>query len=208
MNKIVKKAFTFPLSWAVLMFLTLVFTALLFAFFYSKWQTIDQLQARLQRLQERQKVISVLRSKEEGFQKELESTDHFYLYHQLESYIPLEEEIRSLETLSDYVKQDRNLEQRLRFLTGSANRIVFQEENIRKEGDLQETEEMQKNPIEIDLGDLKELLARTEGAPTAQGSGGKPQIIIKNFTLERKSSLEKETYLMQMHLIKREKLKK
>ena len=142
------------------------------------------------------------------------NADHFYIDKHLESLKLLEDEREQLEKLSrsKSFSYDEQLSNRLEFLNADStkqalNKIAFAEGAVQTYPFFTETIETLINPVEINVSDLKKLLCRIEGETIGQEStpAGRPQLIISEFRLDRKSwSKNNQVYKLNMKLIKRE----
>lgn len=144
---------------------------------------------------------------ESHYLHKLHQADPYYIDKYLESLVFLEEETANLQILLRANPSDDALKQRLRHLKDGTNQLRFSEENLHRVGNLQEVDENQQHPVEINLADLKKLLTRIEEVPISpyQPIEKAPQLIIKYFDLFKKPvSDQEDTYLIQMNLIKRE----
>ena len=68
---------------------------------------------------------------------------------------------------------------------------------------------MQARPVEINADDLRMILSAIEGVSIGNGviPKGRPQLVVKKFHLVKSKFAGRETYLLEMQLIKRGYLK-
>lgn len=135
--------------------------------------------------------------------------DHFYIDKHLETLSFLESEAETLQKLvnNKYFAGDENVKKRLEFILGPSNDLLFSEGNVQSYPFFQETISSLVHPVEVNLEDLKEILALVEGSQIGPYKPGpnRPQLIIIDFKLDRKEATEKnEVFLLNMKLLKRE----
>lgn len=136
-------------------------------------------------------------------------SDHFYVDKHLETLSFLEPEVEELQKLvnNKNFAGDENVKKRLEFLTGSGNNLLLSEGSVQAYPFFQETAASLAHPIEVNLEDLKELLALIEGqtiGPYKPGPG-RPQLIITDFKIDRKEATEgNEVLLLNLKILKRE----
>lgn len=184
---------------------------ILFAFigFMSKKGDVDALQESLLDLRE----MALLKEKRQAGNMAVRShfreADHFYIDKHLETMTFLEPEVAGLEKLLENknIADDETIRKRLEALTGTGNSLAFSEGVVQSTPYFQETTETLVHPVEINSDDLKKILARVEGLQISSFSPGpnRPQLIILDFKLDRKSITEKyEVFLLNLKLLKRE----
>ncbi len=131
-----------------------------------------------------------------------------YLQTALESMVFLGSERQKWQFFSEQIEPSHPMKERVSFLEHGNNKLQFIQSDIRKNTFFQETEEKQKNAVEVSEEDLKTLLCYIEGSKIHPHlpKEGAPQIILKSFELEKKTLLGivDKTYHIQMQLIKRE----
>jgi len=135
--------------------------------------------------------------------------DHFYIDKSLENVCFLQPEAESLKKVmqNKNFPEDENIKKRLGLLCGAENALVFTEGVVQSTPIFQETTETLAHPIEIDVADLRRLLARIEGtligdeAPAAN----RPQLIILDFKIDKKQVSERnDVFILNLKLLKRE----
>lgn len=144
--------------------------------------------------------------KEEFLRKYSHATPYFLDTH-IESLSFLEKEKKMLQTLLQHpaLTDKKAIEERLQFLEG--NKLVFTEEALRNAGQVHESEEKQRAPIQMSEEDLKQLLCRIENVPIDSflPEENSPQILLTDFQFEKKESSLKTPFLeVEMKLLKRE----
>src|SRR5262249_902807 len=135
--------------------------------------------------------------------------DHFYIDKHLETLSFLQPEIEGLQkALSNKnFPDDENIKKRLEFLTGPSKNMVFTEGVVQSTPQFQEVTESLVHPVEVNEDDLRTILARIEGTQIGSEapSPNRPQLIILDFKLERKSVTEKnQVFVLNLKLLKRE----
>lgn len=136
--------------------------------------------------------------------------DHFYLDKHLEAQTQLEPEKQMLEKVigqKTFIADDKVLS-RLAKLKNN-NRIQFAEGVVQTYPEFQETIETLTTPVEVDVDDLKEILASVEGVDIGPHGPGlnRPQLIITFFRIDKKRGLgDNEVFELSLRLLKREYL--
>jgi len=164
---------------------------------------VDCLAIKMERVKELQKDRSI-------FFKTYKDVDHYYVDHALESMQFLSPETEALQLVmnSPAFESCDDIKRRIDLLTQGNNRFIFGEGN-RKTGDqVEELELSQKRPVELNIHDLKQVLTVVEGVSIGEFEPpkGRPQVIMKQFHLKKKRLTERETYQLEMQLIKRGKI--
>lgn len=180
-------------------FLPIVFMTL---HFYQKGQEWNQVLEKIRKVHElseakvrKQYLNTIVRNT-------YSETDQFYLENQLESLSLLKKEKERLEQLLQNPTFTGNeiAEKRYSFISSNANRLSFMQGSPQSAENVHEVACILSHPVEIDTIDLKEILNRIEG-----NRKGKPQLIISDFRLNRKSHLNgNEVYELNLKLKKRE----
>ena len=177
--------------------------------FVSGIQKLAQIEEEMERIHLKTAHIEEIQRKESSLLTSLKSPDPHYLDKQLETQTFLLSEIKKLETIQAENPDDEQIAKRLQFLKDGGNRLAFSEEQIRTHELFRETEEKQQHPIEVNEEDLKKLLCLIEGI-TIWPYGpkeGRPQLIIKDFSLSKKElPTQEKVYVVSMQLLKRENL--
>ncbi len=183
--KNLKKHLDHPLAYLGILCLAFLPFVYLLAGFYLDMRELDFVEESLVELQQREKRGERSQEKEEAFFAELNQADHFYID-------------KHLETLHFLDPQSKKEESR---------RLLFTEEKTRRSEFVVEVEEKQQQPVQMNGQDLKKLLSLIEGVPILPftPAPGRPQLIIKNFELVKKSlGPQEEVFSVDMQLIKRE----
>lgn len=196
--------FTFYLLWL------LPLAMLIFAI-KEKSQSLDELSSEVKFMRIRAERTLEMQKDRNAFFKKYGQADRYYLDHVLEVATFLKPEVEALELVYGHpaFESCETVKKRLNFLTKGKNRLIFSEENRQFKNNIEELNLLQKRPIEINTEDLKHLLSLVEGVSIGeyQPSHMSPQLIIRRLTLRRKKLAERETFLLEMHLIKREPVK-
>jgi hypothetical protein len=134
------------------------------------------------------------------------NADPLYLSHQIARSFFLEGERNHIEALLHHpapTQEPSLLSARLAHLSKD-NALIFVEHSVRATDRIKETEEKQKQEVELDDRDLQDLFSILEGPPPDEG-GAKPQVIVEDLILTRgEGVLQNPLWKMQMHLTKRE----
>ena len=184
-----KKHLSFPFAFqigALLLILPFLISAVCFVF---------------EQMKTEEKILSQIGRSKSGYLKEV-----------LESMVFLGTERQKWQLFSQQIEPSHPMKQRVSFLEQGHNKLEFVQTDVRKNELFEETEENQKNAVELSDEDLKTLLCYIEGAQIHPYSPkeGAPQILLKSFELEKKNipGITDKTYHIQMQLIKREALAK
>lgn len=202
-----KKRLSHPLLPFLLLPLALLPSLCLIAHFFIRLNTCGDLENRIYALQRKSALLQLKKQEGEFFAKKLKSADHYYIDKHLENLTFLESDIRTLQVFIQNNPEDERAKKRMQFLKEGANQLRFSEQNIKNLQGMQEVEEIQQYPVEMNEEDLKKVLSRIEDVTIASFCPGEkpPQLIIKNFELTRKKIKEQEqVYLINLQLIKRE----
>lgn len=177
--------------------------------FYSKLNSLKDLEAKLEKVQH----LALLQEKRQANNltviNHYRDADHFYIDKNLETLTFLEPEVEALQKIVNHKNfpDDEVIKKRLEFLTGSGNSLRFTEGVVQTFPQFQETTETLVHPVEVNISDLQKILARIEGlevGPFKPGSN-RPQLIVLDFKLDKKKTSEKnEVFLLNMKLLKRE----
>lgn len=182
-----------------------------FCLAYVNFSKLDQLQNRLSMLQSRANLTLAKRKNKDHFLNRHILADPYYLDNTIESLQFIQPELSYLKTFSSHpaYKNTEKAQKKLQILSGQ-NFLRFSEDTIRPSAKIQETEEIQINPIFMNHSDLENLLCLIEEAPIGEliSSDKQPQLVIRQFHL-RKTPLfdQNEVFSVKMKLLKREFLK-
>jgi hypothetical protein len=173
--------------------------------FYRKISELDEIERHLIAMHSRIVKYELCKEKEAAFYTQIEKADPQFLEKYVESLVFLEPEMKKLQALSSYVKDDELINERLSFLK-TENQLKFIENDLRQEGKFKEVEYKIEKPIQVDKENLKQLLSLLENRKV-DSSITPPQITIKEFHIEKKEiSKNSEVYELSLSIIKREKI--
>ena len=165
---------------------------------------VDRLAIRLERVKQTQKDRN-------AFMNQYEEVDHYYIDHVLEPMAFLKPEVDALKLVYSHAafQSCENVKNRLEKLTEGGNRLMFSEGNREVINGIEEVELSQTRPVEMNTSDLKAVLSGVEGVQIGNElpANGRPQLVIRRFRLNKKKLAERETYLLEMQLVKRGNLK-
>lgn len=137
--------------------------------------------------------------------------DHFYIDKEIETIIPLKDEIEALQKVLQrgFHPDEDQFRKRLVFLTNGQNAISFVEGSVKASPGFQETTENLAHPIEADLSDIKRILSRVEGVSLDEQNQTllRPHLFITEMKMEKKRGVSQELYTVDLKLVKREYLK-
>lgn len=177
--------------------------------FFTNKNEIEELSDHLAMVQERIYTLKQKQALNTSARHEFCDVDHFYIDKQLENLTFREDEIASLKKLSSNPNfpDDDQVKKRLEFLSGKGNKLLFAEGVVQTSPSFQEVVESQVHPVEVDVKDMQQILARIEGIDIGECQPGanRPQLIITDFKLEKKSgSANDEVFILNMKLLRRE----
>jgi len=149
------------------------------------------------------------RKKIKDFLNKKTNSNKYFIDNRLENLNFLEHEANNLSNLMQHpaFSTSNHLQNRLKFITSSENKLKFAEGAVKKTALTKETEENQLYSIQIDENDLKRLLSIIEDTEIEhlKPFSDSPQLIITNFILHKKN---KNVFDLNMKLLKREFFKK
>ena len=177
--------------------------------FYSKKNSVTDLEARLEQVQHLALVQEKRQANNLTVINHFRDADHFYIDKNLETLTFLEPEVEALHKIVNHKNfpDDEAIKKRLEFLTGSGNSLKFSEGVVQTFPQFQETTETLIHPVEIDVNDLQKILTRVEGIEIGnnQPPPNRPQLIVLDFKLDKKKTNDKnEVFMLNMKLLKRE----
>lgn len=143
-----------------------------------------------------------------GFFERYKNVDRRYLDRVMETATFLKPEVDLLKTVCEHPAFEScdSVKKRLSFLTNGENALAFVEGHLRHKNCINEIDIKQKHPIEINHEDLKHLLSLIEGVTIGDYHplSLPPQLFFRRFILRRNGDAKKETFLLEMELMKRE----
>lgn len=191
------------------MLLGLVPIALVIFNFMNQQSQLNQVETMIQVLGDQAATQKKKQAVNIAVRNNFRDADHFYIDKHLETLEFLEPEVESLQKVlkNKNFPDDENIKKRLDFLTGTQNKLVFTEGVVQSTPLFQETTETLVHPIEVDVSDIKTLLAKIEGIEIGKESPSpnRPQLIILDFKIEKKHVTDKnEVFQLNLKLLKRE----
>lgn len=199
-----------------------VFIAVLFAFslvpflfavflIKTRFERLDENRRHFQQIIWRGKRLAGNQKHRNAFLKTFNHVDPYFLSHAIEEIVFLKPEVDALKVIYGHptFQSCPAVKQRLSRLTKGENRLIFTEENRSVSSLIEEMTYQQQTPVEVNGEDLKNILSIIEGVSIGpyETPSFRPQLIIKSFDLKREMLLGRESYYLQMDLIKREPLK-
>jgi hypothetical protein len=179
--------------------------------FSQKMERLNAFEKAVGRLPLRLEKVEIGQKDKNTFKETYGSIDPYYLDHVLESMILLKPEIEALKLVYSHpaFQSCENIKKRLETLTEGGNRLMFSEKHRDVNGELEEVYLSQIRPVEINRNDLKTILMAVEGVKIGDEVPPeyRPQFVIREFHLNKKKLAERETYLLEMQLIKRGQIK-
>lgn len=178
-------------------------------YFFSRQHSLEALHNNIQMVhqlaaaRERKQAVNI------AVRNNFRDANHFYIDKYLETLSFLQPEIEGLQKVmsNKNFPDDENIKKRLEFLTGSGNNMIFTEGVVQSTPQFQEVTESLVHPVEVNMEDLRTILARIEGTDIGKEAPGpnRPQLIILDFKIERKSVSEKnQVFVLNLKLLKRE----
>lgn len=191
----------------------LLINALVFAYVF--WhdqqanQEIDNAARRIMRLERESTTRDIKRADNNLVRTYYEDADRFYLEKQVQSMELLQDQRRDLEQLLQVksIAEDPRATRRLAALRD--NKMVFSEGMVQPYPFFNEIPESLSQPVEVNVENIRELLAKIEGVKIEPYTPGerRPQFLITEFRLDRKSlSRDEDSYMLNLKLLKREYL--
>ncbi|MEZ5315249.1 MAG: hypothetical protein R3E91_03445 [Chlamydiales bacterium] len=192
-----------PFRFLFYLLLSVVLTLFVIGYSYikekKKWSLVAK---RIQTIQSLSIEKRDKQSINNAVRKKYSHTDHNYLSNHLESIDFLKKERLALINLlkNPSFTGNKMAEKRYAFLMGEANCLRFVEKSPHSGDHMQETTLMQAHTVEVDIEDLHNILVCLEGDQRE-----KPQIIITDFELNKKTQLEgNQIFELNLKLLKRE----
>jgi len=179
--------------------------------FSSKLEEVNLMETKVWQLQEQAFSREKKQSANMAVRGRFGDADHFYIDKNLETLVLLEPETESLKKMlrNPDFPEDENVKKRFDTLSGSGNSMVFTEGVVQSTPLFQEVAETLVHPVEINVGDLKQILCRIEGVPMdgCTPPSNRPHLIVLDFKIEKKNVSEKnQVFLLNLKLLKREYL--
>lgn len=193
-----------PLFFFILFLSPILFSLL---FLYQKQTQLEELEERFYRACKKEKLALARKERKERFLVRYSNTDPYFMDQKIESLPLLEKEQKALENLLEHPAFSHHdaLRDRLQFLR--ENKLLFAEEKIQASANIQEIEEKQRQPVEMDEEDLKKILTLIDDVsigPYLPSQTG-PQLILKEFRLKKQQTpLQTQVFEVEMELLKRE----
>lgn len=177
--------------------------------FFSQLNSVSEMHTTIQDMQQLALIREKKQSVNMAVRNHYRDADHFYIDKHLETLTFLEPEIDSAQKLinNKNFPGDDAVKKRLEFLTGPANTMSFSEGVVQSSPQMQEVVETLVHPVEVNASDVQKILARIEGVDVGSHKSGpnRPQLIILDFKLDRKSVSEKnDVFQLNLKLLKRE----
>lgn len=179
-------------------------------YFYSSANEIEDAKLRIEAVSNQAFIKNQKQATNQAVRKHFAESDRFYIDKNLENITFLETEIEGLQKIAENksVAEDESFKKRLDLLS-KGNRLSFIESNVTSYPIFQETTETLAHPVEVNLEDIKEILAKVEGLQIGKYKPGPnpPQLLILDFRIDKQAQSEdNEIYLLNLKLLKREYL--
>ncbi len=168
---------------------------------------LEELESHIDRLAIQMERVKEIQKDRNAFMNQYGEVDHYFIDHAVESMVLLKPEVDTLKLVYSHpaFQSCENVKKRLERLTKGKNRIIFSEGNREVIKGVEEVELSQGHPVEINISDLRNILSSVEGVRIGNEEPpiGRPQFVVRRFNLNKKKLDERETYLLEMQLIKR-----
>lgn len=178
-------------------------------FFFSELDQVDNVETNLESIQDLAERVEKKQAANIATHAKYHEADHFYIDKNLETLQLLEPEFEDLKKLTanpNYIDDDVT-NKRFDFLSSKQNHLTFTESNVQTTPFFTEVTESLLHPVEVNVSDLKKILALIEGKEIGefQTAPQRPQLLILDFKLEKKNIRENnEVFDLNMKLLKRE----
>lgn len=183
-----------------LFLLTPLFITSIFLFFESK--NLSLLEDRIDYGLRKKALSQKVREQNAYFFSKYSQTDPYFLDNHVENASFLKREKSHLQSLLLHKAFSNSKELTLRLDQLENNRLRFMEKNTDSYGNIRDTKEALKNPVQMEEEELLSLLSLIEGTKPFPS---RPQLLLENLTIERaQSPFLKEVLEVDMNLIKRE----
>ncbi len=191
------------------MILGLVPIVIVLVNFFSKLNDVKFIDQRIEVIENQILLLNQKQATNIALIQSFQDADHFYIDKQLETIQLLESEIEYLQkALSNKnIAEDEAIKKRYDQLIGNENSFNFSEGVVLSSPVMQEVMESLIHPVEVDINNIKEILAKIEGVEIGGYTPGpnRPQLIITDFKLGKKYSIDSnEVFQLDLKLLKRE----
>jgi len=191
-------------------FICLLPTILLLFSIVEKKASYGELSSEVEYLAVKMEKVKELQKDKGLFFKTYQDVEPHYVSGVIESdqFLKPEEDALRLAVNHPAFEACQDIKKRLHHLESGANRLQFHEKNRKFKHQMEEVELSQVRPVELNHVDLKRLLVNIEGISTheKEQANGRPQLTVKRFLLNKNKHSDRETYQLEMQLIKREKI--
>lgn len=178
-------------------------------FFFSSLEQVDNIELNLENVQDLAERVERKQAANIATHAKYHDADHFYIDKNLETLqllVPELEELKKLTANPNYIEDDAT-RKRFDFLNSKQNHLTFSESNVQTTPFFTEVTETLLHPVEVNVSDLKKILALIEGHQIGgfETAPQRPQLQILDFKLEKKNISENnEVFELNMKLLKRE----
>lgn len=177
--------------------------------FFSSLEQVDNIELNLENVQDLAERVERKQAANIATHAKYHDADHFYIDKNLETLQLLAPELEELKRLTanpNYI-EDEATRKRFDFLNSKQNHLTFSESNVQTTPFFTEVTETLLHPVEVNVSDLKKILALIEGRKIGdfETAPQRPQLQIIDFKLEKKNIRENnEVFDLNMKLLKRE----
>jgi hypothetical protein len=176
---------------------------------FNERQSVEIFQNQFSSIALKSKTAFEKKERKERFLQTHKNSDPYFLDKEIESLSFLANEKTQLKNWLSHpaIANKDMLKKRLIFLESDQNRLSFTDDEIQFSKTVRETLEKQREIVEVDQDDLKNLLALIEetSLDSAPSKINRPQLVISDFSLTKKNTnLQNEVFELKMELLKRE----
>jgi len=178
-------------------------------YFMQNTEKLNKLEIQMEQLHRKAINFKKQKDKEALFLTQIQKTEPNFIEKHLSTLVLLEPEMKKLHSLS-LDTLDTQVKKKLSWIEKGGNHLIFIQQKLRFFENLQESEEIQQEYVEMNEEDLKRVLSLIEGIPIGHYVPplGRPPLLIKDFHLSRtKLYAQENAFLIKIDLIKREGIK-
>jgi hypothetical protein len=170
------------------------------AFFYQQ----SLLDEKMDDLEKKVRSLVTLKKQEGKFVNKFIASDINFLEHFVSTLSLLKEDAALIEKIGKQVNY-QPLKDRFNFLIGGENQIQFKPELVRRSTLYNEVEWKMAHRVEVNVKDIIQVVSLIEGVKMYQFVPNlvRPQLIIKNFSLESKGSVKEANFFLNLEILQR-----
>ena len=170
-------------------------------------EKIQEIESALEMLPIKLERIATLQKNQNTFFESFTYADPQYFENEIHPLHFLVDEAETLKLLlsNPGFESCQEIQKRVNFLTSIENRLNFAQGNREYNSLIEESEWSSVRSVELSSEDLKKVLSAIEGVAIGafQAPPNRPHLTIKRFKLKKKEYKDRETFVVEMGLIKR-----